>query len=334
MRRAPPVEGNVGADQSLSTSEYFMASLTLVEAAKIQQNPLIQGVIESIVTVNQMYNFLPFDEIVGNALSYTRENAIGGVAPIGIGGGSNAIPAAAKTPATFTPVTTPLKALIGDALVDHFIETTMGTQNDQKGVQVASKAKGLGREYHRQFILGDSSSSALEFDGLAKLMPAAQIISAASAAFSFEYLDELMSMVKSKDGAVDFFMMPDIAIRKYMALLRALGGAGIGEVRTMPDGSQMQFYRGVPLMRNDWIPIVNGGGAVRTTDVYAGCFDDGSRKVGIAGLTSVNQAGIFVSNVGEAELTNDTITRLRFYSSMAIFSELGIAKLDTVKVAG
>ena len=42
-----------------------MASLTLVEAAKIQQNPLIAGIIESIVTVNPMYQILPFDQIVG-----------------------------------------------------------------------------------------------------------------------------------------------------------------------------------------------------------------------------------------------------------------------------
>ena len=311
-----------------------MASLTLVEAAKIQQNPLIAGVIESIVTVNQMYQFLPFDQIIGNALLYTRENAIGGVAPIGIGGGSNSVPAGAKTPATFTPVTTPLKALIGDALVDHFIESTMGTQNDQKGVQVASKAKGLGREYQRQFILGDSSVDPLEFDGLEKLMPSAQVISAASAALTFEMLDELISSIKAKDGAVDFMAMPDIAIRKYMSLLRATGGATISEVRTMPDGQQVMFYRGIPLFRNDYIPVENGGGAVRTTDIYAGCFDDGSRKTGIAGLTSAIQSGIFVTNVGEAEATNDTITRLRFYSSMAIFSELGVGKIDTVKVAG
>lgn len=311
-----------------------MASLTLVEAAKIQQNPLIAGVIESIVTVNQMYNFLPFDQIVGNALLYTRENAIGGVAPIGIGGGSNVVPAGAKTPATFTPVTTPLKALIGDALVDHFVETTMGTQNDQKGVQVASKAKGLGREYQRQFIAGDSSVDPLEFDGLDKLMPTAQTISAASAALTFEMLDELISSIKAKDGAVDFMAMPDIAIRKYMSLLRASGGATISEVKTMPNGEQVMFYRGIPMFRNDYIEVVDAGAGVRTTDIYAGCFDDGSRKVGIAGLTSAIQSGIFVTNVGEAELTNDTITRLRFYSSMAIFSELGIGKIDTVKVAG
>lgn len=307
-----------------------MPSLTLVEAAKVQQNPLIQGVIESIVTVNPMYQILPFDQIVGNALLYTRENAIGGVAPLGIGGGSNNIPAAAKTPATFTPVTTPLKAMIGDALVDHFIATTMGNQNDQQGIQIASKAKGLGREYQRQFILGDSAVDPLEFDGLAKLMPAAQVIAGGGNDLSFDYLDELMDLVKAKDGAVDFIMAPDVALRKYRALLRALGGASVNEVKTMPDGTQIDMYRGVPMFRNDWIPVA--GTSPKTTDIYAGCLDDGSRKVGLAGLTSQVQSGIFISHVGEAEQSNDIIDRLRFYASMAIFSELGIAKLENVEV--
>ena len=308
-----------------------MPSLSLVESAKVTQNPLIAGIIESIVTVNQMYSFLPFDQIVGNALLYTRENAIGGVAPVGIGGGSNTIPAGAKTPATFTPVTTPLKAMIGDAMVDHFIETTMGNVNSQRGVQIASKAKSLGREYQRQLILGDSTDP-LEFDGLQKLMPAAQTIEAASAAYSLELLDETISKVTGKDGQVDFIMMPDVALRKHMSLLRSLGGATISEVRTMPDGSQIQLYRGIPMMRNDYIPVT--GTVTQTTDIYMGCFDDGSRKVGIAGLTSQVQNGIFASYVGEAEATNDTITRLRFYASMAIFSELGVAKLNDVKVKG
>lgn len=310
-----------------------MPSLTLVEAAKIQQNPLIQGVIESLITVNHMYRFLPFDQIVGNALLYTRENAIGGVAPIGIGGGSNTVPAGAKTPATFTPVTTPLKAMIGDALVDHFVETTLGTQNDQKGVQVASKAKGLGREYQRQLILGDSSVDALEFDGLNKLMPTAQSFDKSSAVYSFEIVDELFSAVKSKDGQVDFLMMNDEGIRKHLTILRALGGANITEVVNLPDGTtaNMLAYRGVPIFRNDWVPVTVSGGD-RLTSIYAGCFDDGSRKVGLAGLTSQVNSGIFVTNVGEAEATNDTITRLRFYASLAVFTELGIARATSVKV--
>lgn len=304
-----------------------MPSLTLVEAQKLQQNPLIAGVIESIVTVNNMYQFLPFDQIVGNALSYNRELAIAGVAPLGVGGGNNSIPAGAKTNATVTPVTTPLKAIIGDALVDHFIQTTMGTQNDQKAVQLASKSKAMGREFQRQMILGDESTNSLEFSGLQKLLPStsSQYV-AVSAAFTIEVLDHAISMVKSKDGQVDFLMMPDLAIRKYFKLLRGLGGANITEVRTLPNGQQIPIYRGVPLFRNDWIPIDSND----VTDIYGGCFDDGSRKVGLAGLTSQANTGVFVTEVGESEDTNDTITRVRFYTGLALFSELGMVRMASV----
>lgn len=306
-----------------------MPSLTLVEAQKLQQNPLISGVIESIVTVNNMYQFLPFDQIVGNALSYNRENAIAGVAPLGVGGGSNSIPAAAKTSATVTPVTTPLKAIIGDALVDHFIQTTMGTQNDQKAVQLVSKAKAMGREFQRQLILGDEGTNSLEFDGLQQLLPStsSQYVNV-NAAFTLEVLDQAISMVKSKDGQVDFLMMSDMAIRKYFKTLRSLGGANITEVRTLPNGQQIPIYRGVPIFRNDWIPI----DASDVTDIYAGCFDDGSRKVGLAGLTSQVNSGIFVTEVGESEDSNDTITRVRFYTGLALFSELGMARMANVDV--
>lgn len=306
-----------------------MASLTLVEAAKIEQNPLISGVIEAIVTVNPMYHMLPFDRIIGNAIQYTRENAIGGVAPVGIGGGSNSVPSGAKDPATFTPVTTALKALIGDALVDHFIDTTMSVQNDQKAVQIASKAKGLGREFQRQFILGDSGTNPLEFDGLAKLCPTAQTIDEAAAPYSLDMLDALISSVKSKDGQVDFLMMNDVLIRRHFAVLRALGGASINDVIKLPNGQEMPVYRGIPIFRNDWIAV--DATADKKSDIYAGCFDDGTRKVGISGLTSQVNSGIFVTDVGEAENTNDTITRLRFYSSLAVFSELGIARAKNVK---
>lgn len=309
-----------------------MASVTLAEAAKLQQNPLVAGVIETIVTVNPVYQVMPFDQIVGNALQYNKEKVIGGVDFVGIGGDAsvNAIPAGAKTPAEFESVTTALKPLIGDAYVDHFIQTTMDNPNNQKAIQVASKAKGLAREFQDTMINGDEGSNPKSFDGLSQLVPAAQTLDQNSAVFSFEMLDELMSIVKAKDGQVDFFMMPDVVLRKYLTLLRALGGAGIGETVTLPNSTQVMAYRGVPMFRNDWIPV--SGSPVKLTDIYAGCWDDGSRKVGVAGLTSSNQSGIFVNDIGEAESTNDTITRLRFYAGFAVFSELGIARASEVRV--
>ena len=219
--------------------------------------------------------------------------------------------------------------MIGDAYVDHFIQTTMDSPNNQKGIQVASKAKGIARQYQDLFINGDATSAPKQFDGLAKLVPAAQTKDYAQAAFALEVLDEMISGVKSKDGVVDFFMMPDMAIRKYFSVLRGLGGAYIGETVTLPGGGQVPSYRNVPIFRNDWIAVT--GSPVKTGDLYAGVWDDGSRKLGVAGLTSVNQSGIFVTEIGEAEDTNNTITRVRFYAGLAVFSQLGIFRAQNVK---
>lgn len=308
-----------------------MPSVTLAEAAKLQNNPLVAGVIETIVTVNQVYTVMPFDQIVGNAVEYNRENAIGGVDVIGIGGDdtNNAISAQAKTAATFTPVTSALKVLLGDAYVDHFIQTTMDTPNNQKAIQVGSKAKGLARQYQDLFINGNSGSNPKQFDGLLQLVPAAQTKNFTSQLMTLDMLDEMISGVKSKDGQVDYFMMPDNGIRKYFNLLRALGGAAIGETVALPGGGVVPGYRGIPIFRNDWIAVT--GSPTKVGDIYCGVWDDGSRQIGLAGLTSVNNNGIFVTEIGEAEDTNNTITRLRFYAGLALFSQLGIYRGQNVR---
>lgn len=301
-----------------------MPSVTLVEAAKVQRNLLVQGVVESMITVNQVYQVMPFDGIVGNAIEYNREKSIGGTAFVGIGGSENTIPAGAKTAATFEPIMASLKPMIGDAYVDHFIQTTMTNPNSQKAVQVASKAKGIARQYQDHMINGDSGADPKVFDGLGKLVPATQKLASAGEDFSFEILDELISNVKSKDGQVDFFMMNDLLLRRYFALLRQLGGAGINETVQLPGGATVPAYRGVPMFRNDWINVADNAG-VKSSDIYAGAWDDGSRRVGVAGLMSENQMGISVNEVGEAQDSNNIITRVRFYAGFALYSELGIA---------
>ena len=46
-----------------------MASVTLAESAKLAQDELVAGVIENIITVNRMFDVLPFDSIEGNSLA-------------------------------------------------------------------------------------------------------------------------------------------------------------------------------------------------------------------------------------------------------------------------
>ena len=305
-----------------------MATVTLAESAKLTQDMLLAGVIESIVEVNPIFELMPFTPIEGNALAYNREKVIGDTQFLGVGGTITA-----KAPAEFDKVTSGLTTIIGDAEVNGLIQATRSNYTDQRAIQVASKAKSIGRKYQSGMINGDGTGDS--FEGLLNLLPSSQTINVGTngADFSFEILDELIDQIKDKDGAADYIMMPARTLRTYYALLRALGGATIGDVVTLPSGRQIPGYRGVPIFRNDWIPTnqTKGSAAGICTTVFAGTFDDGSGTHGLSGLTAMDSAGVRVEDVGVSETKDETITRVKMYCGLALFSELGLAAAPGVK---
>jgi hypothetical protein len=298
-----------------------MPSVILSEAAKLSQNDLVSGIIENIVTVDRFFEVLPFEPVEGPAAVYNRENVLGDVQMLGVGGTISA-----KAATTFTQVTSPLKRIIGDAEVDNFIEATHSDTTDQLAVQVAGKAKAVGRKYSNLLINGTGAND--EFVGLLGLASAGQTLTAGAngAPVSFDLLDELLDGVKSKDGQVDFMMMHARTIRSLKALLRAQPGAGILETLTLPSGEEVLKYENVPIFRNDWIPInQTQGSSTTSTSILAGCLDDGSRRVGIAGLHAKKAMGIQVVKIGESETKDESITRVKFYCGVACYSDLALA---------
>ncbi len=301
-----------------------MASVTLVESAKLSQDMLIAGVIESVVTVDRFFEILPFLEVEGNALAYNRENALGDVENLAVGGTITA-----KAAATFTLVTTSLTTILGDAEVNNLIQATRSNFTDQKAAQVMSKAKNIGLTYRDQYINGDGTSDTVQ--GMISLVAAAaasQTITAATNGdtLTFAALDNLIDIVKDKNGIVDYFQMNSRELRAFFVLLRAQGGATIQETITLPSGASVPGYRGVPIFRNDNIPIDQTQGTSSVaSQVFAGTLDDGSNSVGITGLTAVGDSGIRVVEVGEHQTKDESITRVKFYCGFALFSELGIA---------
>ena len=89
-------------------------------------------------------------------------------------------------------------------------------------------------------------------------------------------------------------------------------------------------------LARDWIGITetaNGaaltGGAL--TSVWAGCWDDGTRKTGITAIYPEGvPAGIDVSRVGTSETKDEEIYRLKWYTNMAIFNRRAIARLPSI----
>lgn len=303
-----------------------MASVTLVESAKLAQDQLIAGVIESIITVDYFYEMLPFMGIDGNALTYNRENVLGNVQSLGVGG-----TVTAKAAATFTQISTSLTKIIGDAEVDGLIQATRSAVTDQTSQQISSKAKSAGRNYRSQLINGTGAAN--QFNGLINLCATTQKVAtgANGGALSFTFMDELLDLVTSKDGDVDYIIMHARTRRSYKTLLRALGGVPMEEVFVLPSGKRMLAYSGVPIFRNDNIPITQtkGSGSAQTT-IFAGVLDDGDQKTGLAGLTAANAAGLMVERVGISETKDEVIWRVKWYCSLALFSELGLSAADGI----
>lgn len=316
-----------------------MATVTLAESAKLAQEQLVSGLIENIVTSDAFFDILPFDGIDGNALSYNRENVLGAVATVGIGntegvigpdasGGANlAERQAAKDAATFTKVTTSLTTIMGDAEVNGLIQATRSNRgNDQTAIQIGSKAKSAGRKYQDMLINGDGTNN--QFTGLMSLVPAGQKTTPSTNgdALSFEHLDELMDLVKDKNGQVDYFQMTSRTRRKLFALLRAQGGSSSDDVMELPSGRQVPVYRGVPIFVNDNIPMdQTQGSSTNATTVFAGTLDDGSQSMGITGLTAANASGLEVDDLGISATKDEHMWRVKWYCGLALFSELGIA---------
>ncbi|MBI4328868.1 MAG: phage major capsid protein, partial [Chloroflexi bacterium] len=90
-------------------------ALTLAEAAKLSNDVLLKGVIETIVKDSPVLQVVPFVEIVGNGLTYNQENAAPTAAFYAVGD------AWAESTPTFTQQTATLSILGGDADVDNFL---------------------------------------------------------------------------------------------------------------------------------------------------------------------------------------------------------------------
>lgn len=310
-----------------------MATQTLAEAAKLINNEIVQGVAEDIITTNPMWNVMPWTGYEGQAILVNRENALGDAQHLAIGGTITA-----KAAATFTQVPFSATTTIGDAEMNGLVQAQSSSAGvDQLAIEISSKAKSVGRLLQTGIATGNGTAPNL--NSLHSLVDATQYTTAsAGQALSFALLDELLSLVKAKDGEVDWIMAPARTIRAYKALVRGLGGVNEVMAFTMPNGTtrNVSTYEGIPMFQNDYLSVAEtaNGAALTTgalTSVYAGCWDDGSQKVGVSMIHPMGvPAGIDVEQVGVAETKDNSIVRVKSYSNFAQFNRRGTARLTSI----
>lgn len=308
-----------------------MASQTLAEAAKMINNQIVAGVAQDIISINPIFDILPFIAYTGQGIIVNRESTLGNAGIYGVDDSITHKAASAVVQKTFQAT-----KLIGDAEMDGLVQAQSESAGvNQIALEISSKAKSIGRLFQTGMATGTGIGN--EMNSLHSLCDSSQYTTASSSqVLSFALLDELLDLVKAKDGQVDFIMMPARTIRSYKVLLRSLGGTPADWVVTLPGGRQVIGYEGIPIFKNEFLSTVEtANGAALTggslTSIYAGCFDDGSQKVGVAGIHPKGvPAGVVVEPVGTMEAKDTKIFRVKQYANVALFNRRGLGRLTSI----
>lgn len=293
-------------------------ALTLTEAAKLSNDIVLRGVIETIVKDSPVLQVLPFIDVNGNAVTYNRENAMASASWFDVGDTWTE-----STP-TFTQVTTSLKILGGDADVDQYLARTRSNVQDIEAAVIELKAKAVRDAFESAFIQGDTTANPKQFDGLAKLTTTGQTITAGTngASLTLAMLDELIDKVRP--GRPDLLIMSKRTRRSLTQLVR---GSGVFlETRQNRFGMFQEFYAGIPIGVSDYVPDNETQGTNSDcSSVYAVQVGEG-RLAGLQGA-----GGLTVERVGALETKDAVRWRVKWYVGLALFSDLAVARLRGVR---
>ncbi len=276
-------------------------ALTKTEAAKLSNDLLLRGVIDTIVKESSVLTVLPFSSVVGNSLTYNRESTNPVAAFYDVGDTwTEATP-------TFTQVQATLKILGGDADVDNFLEQTYADTNDLQAEVIAKRAKSVAHLFSDSFYNGDSSVNAKSFDGLKKTLagsPQEMTAGANGAQISLDMMDQVIDLVLP--GKPDAIFCSKRSRRKLSSLRRATGN--LLETDVDQFGRRALFYDGIPLLVDDFIhdTEVQGSSGSVCSSIFA-------VKFGMdAGILGLENGGIQIEEVGELETKDATRWRIKW----------------------
>jgi HK97 family phage major capsid protein len=293
-------------------------ALTLAEASKLSNDALLVGVIETIIKDSPILQALPFIEIVGNGLTYNRESTAATASFYDVGDTWTE-----STP-TFTQVTAALKIMGGDADIDNYLVATRSNVQDLEAAVIELKAKAVRDLFEETFISGDSTVNTKAFDGIDVVCESSQTLSMGvnGGSLTLDKLDELVDTVKG--GKPELLLMSRRSRRIINKLARTAGS--LLEADRDQFGQMVQFYDGIPIGVSDYIADDQTvGTSSDCSTIYATQFGEGS----LAGLTG--PGGLQVERVGSLEEKDASRSRIKWYTSIALFNTLKLAKLVGVR---
>lgn len=306
-------------------------AMTLLEAAKLMTGEEKRAaVIEIFAASNDILMNVPFDDIQGNALSYTQENTPPGVGFRGVN------EAFSESVGVMNPATEKLVIAGGDLDVDLAILKTMG--EDVRTAHEALKLKALSHKWSERFIKGDSVTEVREFDGLQTRLTVggSQVVDDGVAsggdALSLAKLDQLIDQVDQPTALI----MNRAMRRRLSTASRATSVTGFIMWEQDQLGRPQARYGGLPILisdSNDSIyPVIDfteanpGGGTAASTSIYCVSFREGM-------LQGIQNGPPDVRDIGELDTKSVKRTRIEWLCGLVLMHPRAAGRLRGIKDA-
>lgn len=302
-------------------------SVTLVEAAKHAQgrnDTVLSAIIALYAQSSDILQALPFTNIQGNALKYSREETLPGIGFRGVNGSYT------ESTGIVNPVTETLVIAGGDLDVDKFIVDTMGS--DIRGAHEAMKIKALAGRWTKEFLKGDNETDPTVFSGLQARIQGDQLISAGATdggePLSLGKLDELIDAVDNPTGLI----MNKAMRRRLTAAARNTSVGGFISFDVDAFGQQIARYNDLPILiadkDNEYNDILSfteasAGATPTATSIY--CV-----SMAADGVSGLQNGGINARDLGELEDKPAFRTRVEWYSGLAVFKGRAAARLQHI----
>jgi len=300
-------------------------ALTLIESAKIalgRDEILKATVMELFAKGSDLMQYMPFDNITGNALKFDREKMLPGVAFRGVNEGY------AESTGEVEKVIESLAIAGGDLDVDVFLVKTGG--GNQRSIQEQLKIKALTLNLTKQFIKGDVESDAKGFDGLQVRCTGDQLISTGTTAatsdpLSLHKLDELIDAVEDPTHLI----MNKTMRRLLSAAARNSSVGGYITYDLDAFGRRVTKYNDIPILivdkdeDNQDILAFNEtgpGSGDSQTSIYCVSFSEN-------GVMGLQNGEMDVRDLGEQQSKPVYRTRVEWYVTLAILRPRAAARL-------
>lgn len=300
--------------------------LTLTEAAKLTNDVLLKGIIETIITESDLLKRLPFQDIKGNGLTYNRETTLPEVEFYDVGDIME------ESSGTYTQATATLKRLGGNVDFDEFELQTMSDINDVKATGIEEKAKAMARAFNRWAVYGNNTTNAKQFDGMHKMCDSTMVVNQGSTATGAPLkLSNLDAMIDKFPGSgPDALMMNKTMQRLISQFYRASGGSSY-HLERGEDGKMVAMYGDLPIIRNDFITFTETiSSSTFATELGGATTSIFGVKFGPKLLSGLQNKGIQKKEIGDLESKDALRWRIKWYVSMALFNKYGLARVDGI----